>query len=100
MEVSKQTLIQIEELSEELEQLHLEHESLGQRIYKVSQELNKLTKPTKKPKAENASIVGQRERKVILDECRRLVGRKVRIVRTQDFSTSVSEPSRKWEPYT
>ena len=68
-------------LSDQLEQLYLEHSTIGEKIRAVSQELRNLSRADRNSKRPNRVKSELRtERKVSLEECHSLVGRKVRII--------------------
>ena len=70
----------IEDLSEELDQLQLEHSEIGNRIRVVSQKLKKLTNKTIKTTIQTRRPTERTERKLTLEEYRVSVGKQVRII--------------------
>ena len=73
----------IEVLSKELQDLQIAHSAVGLRITEVSQELKNVTKSFRKYKVKEHTKGKPTERKVSLEECRGLVGSRVRIVNSK-----------------
>ena len=71
-----QVLHTISELSEELDQLSLEHRATGEKIKSISQKLQALSEQ----KSTSTRPAKSKERRVTLEECRQLIGAQVRII--------------------
>ena len=76
----------IEDLSEELDQLQLEHSQVGNKIRIVSQKLKRLTNRNTKNEFHTSKTARRTEKKISLEECKLLVGKRVRIVNPKHIS--------------
>ena len=90
MNHTTETFKRIEELSEELRQLHLTQTEVNNKILEVSQELKNISNKSGKVKSENTKSRNPKsrqrvERRVSLEECRVSVGKPVRIVNPKNL---------------
>ena len=79
MDNTNQTFDRIEELTEELKNLSIEHTTVGAKISKVAQELHRLYQLSSNSKPKQEKRARRKERKITIEECRNSVGRRVRI---------------------